>query len=178
MFSYVDYYKEDEDLRRIQHLPEYIGKHAEGNNYPSQILFAAAFRNLFRWVREGMGPNHCERIPTNHSGENRKDAFGNTMGGLRTCLLNYPTGRFHIASTIEPGQSFVDPKADKDPLFGYEESFSAAMLTELYGNLENYERLCVEDTKEQISKGFVCREDGEKLVKMAVDRARERGLKA
>ena len=52
------------------------------------------------------------------------------------------------------------------------------MLKELYSNLENYERLCVEDTKEQISKGFVCREDGEKLVKMAVERARKRGLKA
>lgn len=178
MFSYVDYYKEDEDLKRIGHLPEYIGKHAEGNNYPSQILFAAAFRNLFRWVREGMGPNHCGRIPVDYEGKNRKDAFGNTMGGLRTCLLNYPTGRFHISSTIEPGQSFVDPKADKDPLFGYEEPFSAAMLTELYGDLENYERLCVEDTKEQISKGFICQEDGEKLVKMAVSRARERGLKA
>lgn len=177
MFNYVNYYQNDEDLKRIHHLPEYIGKHAEGNNYPSQILFAAAYRNLFRWVREGSGPNHCDRIPVNYLGENRKDAFGNTMGGLRTCLLNYPTGRYHIASTIEPGQSFVDSSSDKDPLFGYEEPFSAEMLQELYGSLENYERLCMEDTKEQISKGFVCREDAEKLVEMAVERARKRGLK-
>lgn len=176
MFSYVDYYQKDEDLERINHLPKYTGKHEYGNDYPSQILYAAAFRNLFRWVREGVGPNHCDRIPVDEKGQNRKDAFGNTKGGLRTCLLNYPTGRYHIASTIEPGQSFVDPLSDKDPLFGYEEPFSAAFLKELYGSLENYERLCREDTKEQISKGFICREDGEKLVKMAVGRAKERGL--
>ena len=89
---------------------------------------------------------------------------------------NYPTGRYHISSTIEPGQSFLDPLATQDPLFGYEEPFSSAFLRELYGSLENYEKLCREDTKEQISKGFLCKEDGEALVQFAVSLARERGL--
>lgn len=176
VFSYIDYYREDEDLKRIGMLPCYHGKHEKGNDYPSQILFAGAFRNLFRWVREGSGPASCERIPVDEYGNNRKDVFGNTKGGLRTCLLNYPTGRYHSASRIEPGQSFVDPSSDKDPLFGYQEGFSAAFLQELYGSLKNYERLCREDTKEQISRGFVCKEDGEALVRMAVSLAKERGL--
>ncbi len=176
MYSYVNYYQEDPDLKRIGMLPAYIGKHAHGNNYPSQILFAGAFRNLFRWVREGSGPNSCARIPVDASGNNRKDVFGNTIGGLRTCLLNYPTGRYYAASTVEPGQSFVDPSSDKDPLFGYEEAFSPAFLKELYGSLAQYEKLCLEDTKEQISKGFICEEDGETLVRIAVLLAKERGL--
>ena len=176
MFSYVDYYRGDEDLKRINHLPVYAGEHAAGNDYPSWILFGAAFRNLFRWVREGAGPGHCERIPVDGRGENRKDVFGNTRGGLRTCLLNYPTGRYHITSTIPKGQSFLDPESEKDPLFGYQEAFSPAFLKELYGSLAHYKQLCEEDTKEQIARGFVCREDGEALVALAVSLAKERGL--
>lgn len=176
MYSYVDYYRDDEDLKRINHLPAYVGKHGEGNDYPSYFLFAAAFRNLFRWAREGVGPRSCERIPVDENGKNRKDAFGNTKGGLRTCLLNYPTGCYNSTSTVEPGQSFLDPSSDKDPLFGYQEAFSAAFLKELYGSLEQYEQLCREDTKEQISRGFLCAEDGEALVKLAVSLAEKRGL--
>lgn len=176
MFSYVDYYQKDSDLERIHHLPAYTGKHAHGNDYPSQILFAAAFKNLFRWVRDGAGPNHCRRIPIDHRGMNRKDAFGNTMGGLRTCLLNYPTGRYYSTSEIEPGDSFLDTAATHDPLFGYQEAFSPTVLKELYGSLSHYETLCIEDTKEQISKGFICREDGGQLVQHAVRLAQERGL--
>lgn len=177
MFSYVNYYQNDEDLKRIHHLPTYVGKHEEGNDYPSRFLFAGAFRNLFRWVREGVGPSSCERIPVDEYGRNRKDVFGNTRGGLRTCLLNYPTGRYHAASTIDPGQSFLDPSSTQDPLFGYQEAFSPSFLMELYGSLAHYEELCREDTREQISRGFLCREDGEALVQLAVSLAEKRGLK-
>ena len=176
MFSYVNYYKQDADLKRIDHLPAYVGEHAHGNDYPSQILFAAAFRNLFRWVREGVAPKSCERIPVDENGQNRKDVFGNTRGGLRTCLLNCPTGRYESTSRVPKGASFLDPGSTKDPLFGYQEGFSPAFLKELYGSLEHYEQLCAEDTKEQVAKGFVCREDADALVRMAVSLAEERGL--
>lgn len=176
MSSYVDYYQNDVDLKRINHLPKYVGKHIKGNDYPSHILFAGALKNLMRWVREGVGPASCPRIVMDEKGLNRKDAFGNTLGGLRTCLLNYPTGRYCSTSDIEPGMSFVDPTSNKDPLFGYQEAFSPAFLKELYGTLEHYQKLCIEDTKEQISKGFICQEDGKQLVELAVRLAKERGL--
>lgn len=176
MYSYVDYYRDDADLKRINHLPAYVGEHAHGNDYPSYILFAAAFRNLFRWVREGVAPASCARIPVDEHGRNRKDVFGNTRGGLRTCLLNCPTGRYHSTSTVPKGASFLDAESTEDPLFGYQEGFSPAFLKELYGSLADYERLCIEDTKEQIARGFVCREDADALVRLAVALARERGL--
>lgn len=75
-WSYVDYYQDDEDLKRIDHLPVYVGKHAEANAYPSQYLFHAAFRNLFRWVRTGAAPATCPRIELDTNGENVKDALG------------------------------------------------------------------------------------------------------
>ncbi|MGM9948033.1 alpha/beta hydrolase domain-containing protein [Floccifex sp.] len=177
MYSYVNYYQNDEDLKRIHMLPSYIGKHKEGNDYPSQILFAAAFRNLFNWVRNGVGPQSCPRIQMEFDGSNAKDAFGNTIGGLRTCLLNYPTTRYCATSQVEIGQSFVDPTSDQDPLFGYQKAFSPTLLQELYGSLSNYEKLCRKDTKKQVSKGFVCREDAEKLVQYALNVAKKRGLK-
>lgn len=176
MYSYVDYYKNDPDLKRIDHLPQYVGRHEEGNDYPSQILFAAAYRNLFNWVRTGVGPNNCERIKVDAEGENCKDAFGNTVGGLRTCLLNYPTGRYNSTSNIEVGMSMLDASSDKDGLFGYQEAFSSDMLKELYGTIENYRKLVTQDTEEQISKGFVCKEDGQELIELAVKLAKKRGL--
>ena len=176
MYSLVDYYQKDPDLIRINHLPQYIGKHDEGNDYPLQFLLAGAYRNLFHWVRTGAAPNHCERIKVDSEGENCNDAFGNTIGGLRTCLLNYPTGRYSNTSTIEPGMSFLDPNSDKDGLFGYQEGFSSTMLKELYGNLENYRKIVTRDTEEQISKGFLCKEDGAELIEMAMELAAKRGL--
>lgn len=176
MNSYVDYYHNDSDLKRINHLPAYMGKHQEGNNYPSQILFSAAFRNLFTWVQTGVAPNHCEPILVDSDGENCKDAFGNTIGGLRTCLLNYPTGRYTSTSLVEPGVCITDPTSEKDGLFGYQEAFSAIMLKELYTNLDNYKDLITKDTMEQISKGFVCKEDSEELIQIALELAQKRGL--
>ena len=104
-WSYVDYYQDDEDLKRIDHLPVYVGKHAEANAYPSQYLFHAAFRNLFRWVRTGAAPATCPRIELDANGENVKDALGNTKGGLRTCLLEHPFARYSNTSLVEPGQA-------------------------------------------------------------------------
>lgn len=177
MFSYVDYYKKDPDLIRIKHLPEYAGKHEQGNDYPSHILFSAAFRNLFSWVRSGTAPNRCQRILVNGDGENCKDAFGNTIGGLRTCLLNYPTGRYFNTSNVDPGMNAIDPASDKDGLFGYQEAFSEAIIRELYTSLANYRDLVTKDTQEQVSKGYICREDAEELIELAVSLAGKRGLK-
>ncbi|MGN1277690.1 MAG: alpha/beta hydrolase domain-containing protein [Floccifex sp.] len=177
VYSYTNYYQEDEDLKRIGMLPTYIGKHEEANDYPSQILFAAAFRNLFNWVQYGFGPQSCPRIQINFDGRNQKDAFGNTVGGLRTCLLNVPTTRYCAFSKVEKGQSFVDLHSDMDPLFGHQEAFSSSLVNELYTSLSHYKELCILDTKEQVSKGFVCQEDAHTLVDLAVSLAKKRGLK-
>lgn len=47
MYSYVNYYQNDPDLKRINHLPKYIGKHEEGNDYPSQIFLLQPFETCF-----------------------------------------------------------------------------------------------------------------------------------
>lgn len=176
VYSYVDYYQNDPDLIRIQHLPEYVGKNAVANNYPSQFLIAAAFRNLFHWIRTGVAPAKCDLIEMDCYGENKKDSLRISKGGLRTCLLDYPTGAYYNTSDIEKGANPIFPDSEKELLFGHEEPYPKEMLTAMYGNLEHYKELVTEHTKEQISKGFIVKEDMEDLINFAVNLAKKRGL--
>ena len=50
------------------------------------------------------------------------------------------------------------------------------MLKELYGTLAHYREMAEKNTKEQVTKGFVCREDAAELVEIAVELAKKRGL--
>ncbi|MCR5161367.1 MAG: hypothetical protein K6C06_06300 [Lachnospiraceae bacterium] len=175
-FSYVDYYQNDPDLIRINHLPAYNCKNSESNDYPLYHLFAAGYRNLFSWIRTGCAPAECELIPVNADGENEKDALGITKGGLRTCLLNYPTGAYYNYSDIELGGNPLFPDLDKEILFGHEEAYPAEMLKAMYGSLAHYRELVEKDTFEQVTKGFIVREDAQDLIEMAVRKARQRGL--
>ncbi|MCD8073815.1 MAG: hypothetical protein LUF27_02050 [Lachnospiraceae bacterium] len=176
VYSYVDYYQQDEDLVRIHHLPEYVGKNAVANNYPSQYLVAAAFRNLFYWIQTGVAPAKCDLIELDCRGENVKDALGISKGGLRTCLLDYPTGAYYNTSDIEKGANPIFPDSDVEVLFGHEEPYPAEMLKFLYLDLEHYRELVTEHTRAQVSKGFIVKEDADELIEMAVSLAKSRGL--
>ena len=109
-------------------------------------------------------------------GENIKDAFGNTKGGIRTCLLEHPFARYSSTSDVEPGMGTVDKTSDTDGLFGHMETFSATMLTELYGSLSNYRALVEADTAVTVSEGLLCAEDAADLVDFAVAGASAAGL--
>ena len=128
-------------------------------------------------MREGIGPGHCGKIETNARGENKKDALGNSIGGLRTCLIDLPTGSYSCFSEVEPGNGNCGENKDKTDLFGSQKAFSGEMLREMYGSLERYRELAERHTAEQVSRGFVCREDAGELVRMAVELAEKRGLK-
>lgn len=182
MFCYVNYYKDDPDIARIVPLiwgpPIYNGKHAHGNNYPQEYLFCAAYANLFKWIESGVAPCSCEKILTNEKGEGIRDALGNTVGGVRTCMLNYPTAHYSSADSVGvDGEPYMfNASAENMSLFGYAEPFSPAVLKELYGSLDNYRKLVTRDTMVQVTKGFVLKEDAEELIELAVNTAAQRGL--
>lgn len=71
---------------------------------------------------------------------------------------------------------FLDPESEKEGLFGYQQAFSKEMIKELYGTLAHYREMAEKNTKEQVTKGFVCREDAAELVEIAVQLAKKRGL--
>lgn len=176
-FTLVDYFKGDQDLERIGFLFGYGGKNEESNHYPTPIIVGAMFRNLFYWIRQGVAPQPWERIKVDHvTGENARDALGNAVGGIRTCLIEYPTGSYYMYSDINVGDSGLFPDSDKEFLFGHEEPFPAEMLKRMYGSLDHYRALVTEHTFRMVMNGFVIREDAGLLIEEAVSRAEARGL--
>ena len=181
MYGYVDYYAGDADIERISSMlfgpPIYRGSHANGNDYPMEYLFCAAYCSLLRWVENGVAPNSCGKIMTNAKGENLRDGFGNSVGGLRTCMVNYPTAHYSADDAIGiDGAAFSVNSTTEMSLFGYVQPFSASLLKELYTNLANYRILVTEDTKRQVAKGFILKEDASDLIELAMQKAAERGL--
>ena len=177
VYTLLDYYKPDQDLERIGFRFRFGGKNDEPNHYPTELLVGAMFRNLFYWIHEGVAPQPCERIRINSKGENVRDAMGNSIGGIRTCLLDYPTGAFYQYGDINVGESGLFPKSDKDILFGHEESFPAEMLQHMYGSLEHYHELVADHTRRLIMKGYLVKEDADLMIEEAMTRAAARGLK-
>lgn len=167
-YSLLDYYGNDADMNRIACLPKYKGVHAHPNDYPYEFLFRAAYRNLFVWMDLGIAPFTTERISTTGDHRNMKDAFGNTIGGVRTALIDYPTCRYYAWSQEKDGIN---------GLFGHMQPFSASLLEELYGSLQNYRCLVEENTKLRVAEGILLQEDFDEFVELAVTSAAQRGLK-
>ena len=109
--------------------------------------------------------------PTDKTGQlvaNKKDAFGNALGGIR-----YPTADCPTASY----QSYTD-RADGNiqMMFGTAKPFSPELLKSLYGSLAHYKELVEQSTDSAISKGFVLQEDRQEMIDYSVELAARRGL--
>ena len=152
------------------------GKNEERKRLSVPDSFAAAFRNLFTWVRIGAAPAHCDRIAIDSDGENKGMRSGNTIGGLRTCLLDYPTGRYSNTSDIEKARiSWIRNRKRKDCSV-ISRRFQKRNDKRAVRNIGTLPGNGGENTKEQVTKGFVCREDAAELVEIAVQLAKKRGL--
>lgn len=180
-FTLLEYYQDDPELERIGMKFTYPGVGQEPNNYPTQFVVSAMFRNLFHWIESGTAPAPCPRIEVNPDGSNRRDALGSTVGGVRTCLLDLPSGRYFPTSAVNgsgtKSVAGIDAEMREDSLFGHEEPFSVPLLKELYGSLTHYETLVRENTFRQVTRGFILREDAEELVRFSIELAKHRGLR-
>lgn len=167
-YNLLTYYQDDVDTVKTGTKPVYPGMEPCPNDYPYEYVFNAAFRNLYCWVRQGVPAPHGERIPIDTEGDNVKDAFGNTVGGIRTPAIDYPTARYYSYSTLEEGGiSFV---------FGHIDPFPKDMLKALYGSLDNYRRLVEKGVDRVIAQGFILREDRGECIDRIVQMAKMRGL--
>lgn len=167
-FSLLDYYAADQDMERTGFKPGYHQFLDEyPNDYPYEYCFYAIYRMLFSWVREGICPPHGERIAVDSDGENKKDALGNAVGGVRTPFLDVPIAAYHPYSAIKRENGVID----KHGLFGHTEPFSKYKFEKLYGTIENYRKLVEQSAKEQAAKGFLLPKDIEDCVNEAVKRA-------
>ena len=144
------------------------------NNYQKYFAFHTALRDLYLWSEAGAAPKHFERMRQSSQGKILKDAFGNSLGGLRTPLVDYPVCTFYNWSKLvnpETGEKNVNFLA------GHEKAFSPEFLKELYGDLSHYRQLVEADADRLAAEGQILDEDRNDLVAAAVDRALQAGLK-
>lgn len=169
--NWIDYYHLDPDLSSTGIFPNYGGMEPFANDYPYQFIFQRALNMLFSWVKDGKKPPKIPPISPDSTGNNLKDANGNTLGGWRTVFLEYPACVYCPTSTpLKPDYAF------SCNFFGHKEPFSAEELKNRYGTLENYKNLVATMAKDQVKDGFLDEADLEACISLAVQYASEGGL--
>ena len=181
-YNLVEYYGEKDlaMLERIGIYNAYYGVDGEALDTYYEPVFSAAWKALYAWV-DGVPAPHAPKIESEVLGSpipgiggmplwlrHLTDAFGNCRGGIRTPAVNYPTSRITFFSTDKNGAI--------NGAFGKENPFSAQLLKELYGDLENYKALVEEDYTRCVSEGFLLEEDREEYVRRLVCKAARCGL--
>ena len=142
------------------------------NDYPKHYAFHAALRDLMLWDEQGIAPAKMPPICQTADGLNEKDAFGNTLGGMRTPQLELPAVRY---CSFGP-QPRPDGTVGINYLRGHVEPFSPALLRELYGNAAQYRARAEAFAAKEVQQGMLLAEDAAEAVDEAVDAAVRRGL--
>lgn len=144
------------------------------NDYHKYFAFHVALRNLYLWCEKGMPPKKYERMRQDAKGRILKDAFGNSIGGLRTPMIDYPVCTYYNWSErTDPATGEMTINA----LAGREENFSPEFLQELYTDLKHYREFARADAERLAADGQLIPEDVEDAVETAVKRAAAVGLK-
>ena len=99
---------------------------------------------------------------------NRKDVFGNALGGIRYPTTDFPTATYQSYSEREDGSIQM--------MFGRCDPFSPELLKMLYGDLKNYRKLAEQSADRAVAGGFVLPEDRDWLVDRTCEIAAARGL--
>jgi hypothetical protein len=181
-YNLLDYYEGQgkKDCKRAMFELNYDGVEGEPMDNPYELVFNAAFRNLYCWVRCGIPAPHANKIETEFTSadeadpfgawvKNKQDQFGNAIGGIRTPGADYPVGVYSSSSKMANGKY--------QAMFGQVIPFSPEKLKALYGTLENYKKLVTKSTDEMISQGFLLKEDREEMIEKTVELASKKGLK-
>ena len=125
------------------------------NSFPQPYVFAGAFANLDRWVREGTPPPRAEFLALSGS-DFINDEFGNALGGLRTPWLDVPTATFY------PGRrGGSTPFRCSDN--GYWVPFTWSQREAVYGSFEGYAQRFLESVDRLVEERWLTPEDGETI---------------
>ena len=180
-YTMLDYYKNImKDLEKAGVQIGWDGLEGEPLNTPYEPIFCAALQALYNWVRKGIPAPHAPKIeteftpgasdPTGSFVANRKDAFGNSIGGIRHPSADYPTAVYQSYTDLEDGEVSM--------MFGQCRPFAPETLKAMYGSLDNYRKLVAKSTDAAIAKGFILPQDRENMINQVCEIAKARGLRA
>jgi hypothetical protein len=138
-----------------------VEQNAPPNDVPIALVADGALANLDRWSRSGSPPPHGEPIQLQERPDEapqvQRDAFGNTLGGVRTPALEVPVARYH-ARMSGPGIC---------ELWGYREPFSAARLKSLYPTHQEYVSKVRASVIDLVTARWLTRGDGDRIIAAA-----------
>lgn len=180
-YSLIDYYagQGQADCKRIGMELGWRGCEGEPLGNPFELVFNAAFRNLYAWVRGGVPAPHAPRIETEYTDaahadtlgawlRNKTDCFGNALGGIRTPGIDCPAGVYSSDSRTADGGWQL--------LFGQFVPFPAEKLKTMYGSAQQYRALVEQRADEMIAQGFLVPEDRAEMIEATVQIAVRCGL--
>lgn len=126
-------------------------KGSRPNEYPTRLVEAALFRNLYAWVDEGRAPPRSRFIETDADGAPLRDAFGNARGGVRLPTVEAPNATYEAS------------RAEDCFLFGYTLPFTPDRMRELYGDKAGYVAKVAAASDRAIADGFLLPEGAAEL---------------
>jgi hypothetical protein len=145
-----------------------VPKDVQPSDFPTRVVFNAAWRNLDQWVRQGVAPPHAPLLqlkPAKAGAFNPESAFvtddfGNAKGGVRTPTIDVPTARWIGAKTGGFRCMFE----------GYKYPFDAARLAQLYPSPGDYVGKVRRSVQQLVRDRWLLEADGAALVREAEQR--------
>jgi len=128
---------------------------SRANDFPLDLVQAAMFDNMDRWLRFKQAPPPSAFIETQADGSTRVDAWGNALGGVRYPQVAVPVARYGVGST---GPCL---------LFGYTAPFTPGECKKLYADHAHYVEAVRARTAELLASRMLLREGAERLVAAA-----------
>jgi len=108
------------------------------NDFPNGLFYAAVYRNLYAWVKDGVPPPKGALMEMNADGSTKMDERENAVGGVRNPYVDVPIAKYGIGK----GACFLQ---------GYKVAFSAEKKRALYGSHANYVKK-VEQESQRLEK--------------------------
>jgi hypothetical protein len=137
------------------------------NSGPAHFVVSAAYAALNRWVTTGVEPPKAPRLTVNAAGNGfQTDAYGNTLGGIRTPYVDVPTAT--LSAYGQPGsmETFSNNAESFCFLFGTTTLFDAARLKSLYPTHADYVAKVAASADAAVAQGFLLEPDAA-LIKRA-----------
>jgi hypothetical protein len=121
------------------------------NDFPQPYFFAGAFANLERWVKDGTPPPRATPI------EQKRDEYGNAIGGVRSPWVDAPVATYHPFRTGGGSTNWMC--AD----IAYWEPFPWPRLEAIYGSHAAYVKRFLASADRLAAERWITAADAEKI---------------
>ncbi len=160
--------KNAEVAENKQPMPGMVNCAKPVNSGPQHFIISAAYAALNRWVTTGIPPSNAPRLTVNRAGTGfETDAYGNTLGGIRTPYVDVPTAT--LSAYGQPGsmQEIGNSAQSFCFLFGTTSLFNATQLKTLYPTHTAYVNAVNASADAAVVKGFLLSQDADLIKKSA-----------